>query len=355
MNIFVLNSDFESIRILDTFESLIWTNRYCGFGDFELYTPFDASLLVDLKEDNYLRLGNDIMIIEDIQLKTDVEVGNKLIITGRSLESILERRIIWGQTVLNGNFQTEIQRLLNENAINPTNPYRKISRLTFETSTDPLVTNLAVTGQYVGENLYDVIQVLCQEKNLGFKIELSDSNAFNFKLYSGKDLSYSQVNNPYVVFSPKFENLLNSDYKESKRKLKTSILVAGEGDPATRLTTSIESLIDPASDLERREMYNDASDISQSTSDGSLTQEEYLLELDQRGRELLSLNTFISSFEGEIPTTNPMYTYGVDFLLGDIVEIENEYGLTAKAQVIEFIQSQNNSGINNYPTFAQII
>ena len=98
MELFVLNADFESIAVIDTYESMIWTDRYNAYGDFEIYFAMDENLLEYIKEDYYLWLKDSehSMIIEDIKIDADTEEGNRLIVTGRSLESILERRIIWG-------------------------------------------------------------------------------------------------------------------------------------------------------------------------------------------------------------------------------------------------------------------
>ncbi|HAQ03010.1 TPA: hypothetical protein DCQ22_03915 [Candidatus Nomurabacteria bacterium] len=354
MELVVLNTDLEPIHILDSFGSLIWTNRYSTYGDFEIFTPFETSLLAFLQADNYLTLSDTTMIIEDVEILSDPEEGNKLKVTGRSLESILDRRIVWGQVILNGNFQTEIERLLNENAIDPTDPYRKINRLIFEESVDPAITSLAVSGQYDGEYIYDVIQTLCTERNIGFKISLTETGDFSFKLYSGSDRSYEQTDNPFVIFSHKYDNLGSTNYKESKKDSKTTILVTGEGDPLTRLEVVVENSVEPKTDLDRREMYDDASDISQTTSEGTLLEEVYILELTQRGREKLSEKVIIQLFDGQIEATS-MYAYDVDFFMGDIVQLENEYGLQGRAQVTELIRFQDLSGENTRPTFTQII
>lgn len=39
MQLFVLDKSFEVVSLCDTFSSLIWTERYSGYGDFELYLP----------------------------------------------------------------------------------------------------------------------------------------------------------------------------------------------------------------------------------------------------------------------------------------------------------------------------
>ena len=110
MELLVLNTDFESIAVIDTYESMIWTDRYNSYGDFEIFFAMDTQLLQYLKEDYYLWLKDSehCMIIEDIKINADTEEGNHLIVTGRSLESILERRIIWGQRIFNGNLQNGI-------------------------------------------------------------------------------------------------------------------------------------------------------------------------------------------------------------------------------------------------------
>ena len=228
MELLVLNTDFESVAVIDTYESMIWTDRYNSYGDFEIFFAMDTQLLQYLKEDYYLWLKDSehCMIIEDIKINADTEEGNHLIVTGRSLESILERRIIWGQRIFNGNLQNGIQTMLNECIISPSIADRKISNFVFVPSTDPKITSLKIDNQYTGDCLYDVVKGLCEENNIGFKIVLTDENKFAFSLYAGVDRSYEQTENPYVVFSPNFENIINSNYYSSKASFRNVTLVA---------------------------------------------------------------------------------------------------------------------------------
>ena len=257
MELLVLNTNYESIAVLDTYESLIWTDRYNSYGDFEMFFAMDESSLEYLKEDNYLWLKDSehTMIIEDIRIDADTEDGNHLVVTGRSLESILERRIIWGQRVFTGNLQTAIQTMLNECIISPSIADRKISNFRFVASTDPKITSLTIDNQYTGDDLYTVIKGLCEENNIGFKIILADDNWFEFSLYAGVDRSYDQTENPYVVFSPNFENIINSNYFSSKASYRNVTLVAGEGEGTARKTTVVGS----GSGLNRREVFTECS------------------------------------------------------------------------------------------------
>lgn len=351
MELFVLNADFESIAVIDTYESMIWTDRYNAYGDFEIYFAMDESLLEYIKEDYYLWLKDSehSMIIEDIKIDADTEEGNRLIVTGRSLESILERRIIWGQRIFSGNLQNAIQTMLNENIISPSVADRKIANFIFVPSTDSKITSLTIDNQYTGDDLYTVIKGLCEENNIGFKIVLTDDNQFAFSLYAGADRSYDQTENPYVVFSSNFENIINSNYFSSKAGYRNVTLVAGEGEGASRKTTVVGS----ASGLDRRELFTDARDISSDTEDGTLSDAEYIAQLRTKGLKNLADHMITTAFEGEVEVTR-LFKYGEDFFIGDIVQIANEYGNENSAYISELIISNSDEGLSIYPTFKTI-
>lgn len=352
MDLIVLNKNLDAVSVVDTYESFIWTDRYYAYGDFELYESMTEKLLDSLQQDFYIqnRDSDHVMIIEKIQIQSDTENGNHATITGRSLESILERRIVWGQRVLSGNFQNAIQMLLNENIISPSDSNRRISNFVFKASTDPSITQLKIDAQYTGDNLYDVIQKACEEAGIGFKVTLNENKQFVFELYAGTNRSYDQTVNPYVIFSPNFENIINSNYIESKASLKTVTLVGGEGEGAARKYTTVGG----GSGLDRRELFTDARDISSDIGDGeTLTDAEYIAQLQQRGKEKLAENTNVVTFEGETETTI-MFKYGEDFFNGDIVQIANEYGHETKARILEVVTSEDENGFSVYPTFKTI-
>lgn len=356
MEVNVYDTNLKPVTTIDVFDSVIWTDRYFKHGDFELFVPVSSSAILQLQEDYYLMMedSDHVMIIESINLKTDVEEGNRFSVTGRSLESILLRRIVWEQTLLSGNFQEAIKFLLDKNAIAPSDNDRKFNRLTFEYSTDENVTLLSVDIQLHGETLYDVISQLCESRRIGFKITVTPTGEFVFKLYAGADRSYSQIENPYVLFSPDMENLTDTDYYHSKIPYKSITLVAGEGEGTARQTIAVPNPNGSGADLDRREMFTDASDISKTTSGGTLTNAQYLTYLTERGLIHLSEQLPITVFDGKIDVLNSNFVYGEDYFLGDIVQIANEYGLTGRSRVNEVVFSQDPSGIDIYPTFITV-
>lgn len=108
MDFYLLNSNFEKVKIIESYESFIWTRRLYECGDFELYTNVDTDILNNITlgksyimSDTFNYKRNDynymmLMIVETIELTYEFESGPKLKITGRDLKSILDRRIVWG-------------------------------------------------------------------------------------------------------------------------------------------------------------------------------------------------------------------------------------------------------------------
>lgn len=260
MDLLILDKTLQVVAVLDSYNSLIWTDRFQEAGDFEIYRPMDRFALDYIKKDYYLwrKDSEHVMIIETLLIESDSEDGDRVTVTGRSLESILSRRVIWGLKTLTGNFQEGIKTLLEECIISPTKPERKIDNFIFEASTDPRITSLKIDTQYTGDNLYDVVTALCKERDIGFKVTLNSSNQFVFKLYAGEDRSYGQFQNPYVIFSPNFDNIIDSNYLEENSSLKNVTLVGGEGEGTERRYTAVGNV----SGLDRRELFTDARDIS---------------------------------------------------------------------------------------------
>lgn len=353
IELLVINPLYEAESVIDAYESLIWTDRYYEYGDFEIYLPATNDNLEKFHQDDYLCIeGTEhMMIVEEISVSTDVDDGNHLTIAGRSLESILERRIIWEQTVLDGYLEGQIEKLLNQNIISPSDPGRKIDNFVFRKSGNTAIESLKIVAQFTGDNLYDAIHDICLSCNIGFKITLNELNQFVFQLYAGDDHSYDQLINPVVVFSSDFGNILDSNYMESKKPLKTIALVAGEGEGSDRKTVTVGS--STISGLNRRELYVDARDISSQTETGTIPIEEYNAQLSQRGTENLAQNQAIQSFDGRVEPTQ-LYIYGKDYFMGDIAQMENEYGMTAKIRVTEYIRSISVSGTEYYPTFETV-
>ena len=78
MELIVLDTSLKMLSVLDTFESLIWTERYSAYGDFEVYTSINDSILEILKDDYYLWLkeSDQTMIVEDRKIESVMMYGS---------------------------------------------------------------------------------------------------------------------------------------------------------------------------------------------------------------------------------------------------------------------------------------
>lgn len=352
MELLVLNPSFKAITILDIFESLIWTDRYYECGDFEIYVPFSEEMFLNLQPGNFIYTldSDNSMIIEDRQIKVDKDEGSILIIKGHTLESILKRRIVWDSIALNGNLQTKLEILLNQNVINPTISARKIPNITFSYSTNPKITSLTIDAQLNKENLYDAIKKICDTKDVGFRIKFNNTiSGLVFELYSYEDRSYSQNTNSYVVFSRGFENLISSDYSENSSESKNITLIESKDQNDLPITM----IVGTGTGIERREIYTDAKDLSWEIDGIPVSQPDYLLHMTQKGLETLSSKLIETSLECEIDITR-MFKYREDFFIGDIVQIVSDYGVQGRVQITEIIYSHNLDGIEIHPKFKMV-
>lgn len=349
MDFTILNSSFEPVYILDTYESFIWVDKFNEPGTFELYASVTKDILEFIKPDYMIRnpLSEHVMIIEDISYESDSDNGNHIKAIGRSLESILDRRIVWTQTNFNNaSIDSVISTLLNDAIITPSIPDRKIDNFDeYTPSNDARITALKVNHQYTGDNLLTVIEDLCSEFGIGFKIILNEEGKFVFSLYQGQNRSYNQTTNPYVTFSPEFDNVIRSTYTDEMSSNKNVVLVGGSGEGTSRLFKTVGA----KKGFARREMFADAKDIQK----GSLSTSKYMALLEYRGVSVLDETNHRITFDSECDTSR-LYVYDKDFFLGDIVQIANEYGIEASARVTEFTWSSTSSGVETYPTFLAI-
>lgn len=388
MDALILNREFQTLCIIDAFESFIWTDRYNTPGDFEIYMPVERSPLEFIKRDHYLwiRSSDRLQVLEDITITTDAEDGDHITVTGRTLESILDRRVVFTRTIIKGSLQDGIKKLLDENAISPSDANRQIPNLRFVYNDDPRITKLTMNGNYLGESLLEIIESLCQANDLGFKIVYNEEEAtFDFSLYFGEDRSYAQETNPWVVFSAAYDNLVGSNYFESYANLKTAAVIAGsEDDEKGQEIVDVDGK-PKMTGIDRREMFVYASDIErpetevneesirermekrnksedeiQAAIDAAIAQAEaqdretFRAQLEQRGQEELASTYITETFEGEIEAVR-QYVYGRDFEIGDVVQVRNRYGKEASSRITEVVRSHDLNGETLTPTFTTLI
>lgn len=346
----ILNNNFEFESILDVYESFIWTDRFNECGDFELYTKLDPELLDKIQIGYFLEIpeSDRLMVVESVVLEHDYEKGNVITIKGRSVESILDRRVIWDPVLLeNVGLGSLIKTLIYKSFIDPTDASRKVNNFIFKEPIDSNIESIVIDSiQLFGENLYEVITNLCKAYKIGYKIVLTDNNEIEFSLYSGVDRTYDQDTYPAVVFSTDFDNIINSNFVKTDSTFKTACLVLGEGEGTDKTKVEVNRT-GTFIGLDRREM---AISESIATNGDTVTNTNYALQLYQKGAEALTESEVMTSFDGEIDPSK-IYIYERDYGLGDLIQTVNGFGQESIMRVVEYIRSYGSDGISYYPTF----
>lgn len=331
MDFYVYDADLNVVGIIDNYTSVIWTLRYNDVGDFEIYIRSTPDILELCQINRYIVRTNDytVMIIKSITQSESVENGDYITITGVSVENILSQRVVWAYTELMGRVEECIYSLVNTNCILPLLKDREIPKLTAA----PLkhFTTEILQTKYSGVNVLDAVKQLCDVGKYGFRI-IAKNKKLVFEIYAGVDHSRNQTENLYIVFDG--ENITESTYTNDYNQYKNVARVGGTGEDMYKVLTSYGD----ASGFSRFETYAEDTSVSNAEL------------LQSTGRTALQETTPIKTFDGEISN---YYTYGVDYALGDIVQIENKNGISATARITEITQSIDDSGIYTIPTFSE--
>lgn len=415
MDIYILNSKFEQIGVIDEYESVIWNKKYNDIGDCEIYAPCESGYIDLLQVGNYVRRYDDDMVckITSIEIETDIENGDYIIATGTDIVDMLSDRIVRVQTSFSGKVTTFISKLIESNIIQPKDENgnaiasRQIANFTLDMSSVSNVTDAMEATVYT-ENLLSLIQTACKSCNLGFRLTYNFSNGnYVFRLYRGKDKA-SQAADNYVEFSPQYANITSSTYKIDTTNDKNLVYVgyksANKEDDKIYLLSLFNGTTEPQGE-NRREIYVDASNQSREityeelaeifpnmknytaasgtngyyyitdeggktvvvatytyeTTDGvkqqkiTVTDHTYLILVRATGYNALASYKSTQEFSGEIDTVNT-FEYKTDYDIGDTVQVVNEYGIGAAARITAIQESDDNEdGYVVEPTFEYII
>lgn len=376
--LYVYDATFTIKLVIDVFSDLLWTERYYGYSEFEVTMPMNKDIIDQCKLDDYISVSwsDKFMVIETIAVHTDMEQGDTLTISGRSLESILDRRISLDEKI--GTFQTDgspnqiglqyaVKTLINNNIINPADLERRIPNFSYKDSTDRNVTELTIDSfRDIGANLYDKISAICKESELGFRVNPMGAGGFEFELYAGTDRSWSQDSLFAVVFSDSYDNLPNSDYLESTTNYRNVCYTVWDWKYTIHIQTETFSFDIPRSGrrvtkssiqssstgLNRREVYNN-DDSGEHDVEKESNIPTYAKQFENNGLEILGEHDIDKMFEGDVEY-NRQFVYGVDYFLGDIVQLENKYGQEGRCRVTEVVLGWDASGPILTPTFELI-
>lgn len=349
----------KTIGLFSDFSSLIWTERFQKFGDFELILPKTEYAVNLFKLNRFITIPSS----KNMMIITTIEYGeDEIKITGKSLEYILSKRIIyeWRDVEKEEHLKSLIESVISKSITNPEIAGRKIENvsLNYSVTSDPNYSLKIITDINRGDIVSDAIYGLCSYFDFGLKAEFDVYNkGIEYVIYEGKDRRE-------IVFSQSSFNFKRSTYVESVEDFRSSVLVAGEGSETKRKMVTVsrqteEKIITEEGEeiikvnayrgIERNEGFVDARDIQKKTSE-SLN--NYKIRLKNRGISDLQEHSRTYAIDGEIRDSKKR-KIDVDYFLGDIVTIKDDF-FRANVRITEVVQSWSSRGYEIYPTFEVI-
>jgi len=364
MELAKLNANNQLMKPLENYDSLIWTERFIGIGDFQLVTG-DVDRYKELLPEGSLvslRESTVPMIVEDHYIERKKNTGEKLFIKGREVTSILDRRISvqavsaalteWKVVakIPSDVAHYLIYKICVEGINDPADIFPS-SFVQFETPADYLNTS-GPNREFVvprGKLLNTVLDFLKAESDAdpnttppspevvphGIRAvrPARGGTAIAVQIYTGTDRTAQ------VRFDATRDQLDDGSYLFSKKGLANAAYVLG---PTSAFKLHKGAVV--PSGLDRRVTLVDATGSGITSADG----------IKNEGIDALNKANEVARFNGALNTDLSLYSYGQDYKLGDIVMLAGDYGLNTRSRVTEYIRSEDAQGSKSYPTLVSI-
>ena len=364
MELLKLNAENQPGPLLEDYDSLIWTERFTGIGDFQLVTGAVDKYKSALPEGTVLTLRESSvpMIVEDHYVERKKNTGAKLFIKGREFTSILDRRVsVQAVSAALADWKVVAKQpsdvahyIIVKICVDGINDAADIfpgSVVQFNTPADYLL-GTGPNREFVvprGKLLNTVLDFLKAESEAdantvppspavvphGIRAvrPARGASAITIEIYTGTDRSAD------VRFDATRDQLDDGSYLFSKRGLANAGYVLG---PTAAFKLHKGAAVPTG--LDRRVTLVDATGSSMNSADA----------VKNEGIDALNKANETARFNGSLNTDLSLYTYGVDYNLGDIVMMAGDYGLNTRSRVTEYIRSEDAQGSKSYPTLVSI-
>ncbi|MFS0780100.1 siphovirus ReqiPepy6 Gp37-like family protein [Bacillus sp. 1P06AnD] len=334
MELYVCDKQFNRLGLIGKFSYLLWRKRDTKHGEAELHVDVTIDNISLLQKGNILYRDddNEAMYIYYRGFTEDEDGKEQLSIKCFSALRWIDRRILWNIYNYNDTAENIIRSMIMSECINPSNVKRKIAQIQLAAARN-FGTSIQFQASY--ENVLEQVESLCNTYEIGIRSNFNGRSLF-YELYEGTDRTIDQSINPRCILSKDFSNVISRNYEEADNDYKNTALIAGTGEGVDRKLVSIEQ----GTGLDRRELFVDARDLSETQTidetEVTLSPEEYILLLKQRGLEkLLEQEEFIS-FDCELDVTKENTKYNRDFFLGDLITIrDDKLGIVMNSRVVE--------------------
>ena len=274
--------------VIPQFTAFEWKRRFSAAGEFTLQLPFTQEYFQLLKIGSVVlhKLHNEAAFIEEVNVVTSSEGKRSLRVWGRSIASLLDRRVV--SYTGSGQFAGIINGILTNNFITPTNARRKIPNLRIS----PYTVRASTVNAKIEQQVFlDSLSRMLKSRDIGLRMLYNiEEKSYDFSLYEGVESG--------AIFSSEYKNLLEQDYYRSTQHYKNTVYIDDyvHGDENVG--------------LDRREVATLRTEDSSMTAETTAT----LFLLDFRATE---------TFDAVLNPQSKQFEYIIDWNLGDIVSCRN--------------------------------
>lgn len=258
MDIKLYDANFETTgKVIDTFSSLSYTDRWNADGDFKLVLPVTEYNTV--KDAKYLSVDGRTFEISQINT-ADTSASNELTISGHNLNVLLDRVVIIYPGRVQGNLETSIRTLVSGYAITG---YQSVPKLVLGALKGYA---RAIDANAPRGSLGDFLYTELNKRGFSYQLNYDPAaDEITFDIVQSKDRTEDQTDNVQAVFSAQKENLENMEYERNETDYYNCAVVCDE-DPTNPQTT----IVDLSNGEPKRTVYIAASSVYEDTENPPL-------------------------------------------------------------------------------------
>lgn len=359
MEVYILDSLLRRVDVVDRFESLIWTERYSSAGEFELILRSDNQSRSRFTKGKKLALNTShrVMTVETVQDIKDEEGKQVLKVRGPSLEALLQDRVAKDtmsnlttepKWVLTGTPGAIARQIFNDICVlgnlSPDDVIPFFTAGTMFPADTIAESSTSIELALDPTTVYDAVKAIVDAYEMGFRLTRNfDTSQLYFNVYTGRDRTTAQSIDTPVIFSLGLDNIKSTmEFSTIEQSKNVAYVFSPDG-----FAEVYADGVDPTdtAGFDRRVLVVNADDITSA----NFTNVQDALE--QRGREELSRSRGFNAFDGEL-VQNIEFVYGIDYNLGDLVEMQNVDGVFNQMRVTEQIFVSDAEGERTYPTLS---
>lgn len=342
---------------IEGFKTALWVEKYQEPGEFKFEALQSSGLMGFLPIGTFVShlRSTELMMVENIEVEQSRSEDPTIAISGRSLTAFLEERIVgqnWVETphdnipdytIAAADSWDQIQGLIYDHIVTA-------GPASADNSLPGVDVVATVTGSGTSEDrnlqygtIWDRVAELLKVDDVGIRCNrplASDStHTTTIEIFAGENKANA------VKFSWQNGDLENIKYLFSNKSLKTSARVMGRW---------VQVVVQGTPDnIDRRWMLVDASAVDQQQPSMPTSTALTLIKaaMTIRGREALKKQQRTYITDADV-SANSSLRYRDDYVVGDLVTVDGDFGAQQIMRVTEFAESEDENGSSGHPTLS---